>query len=144
MAAVNPQELTSSGGAGRIAGLVVGDLITFLLFAAVGRASHAEAAGLDAIAQVAETAAPFAIGWFLVAPFVGAYREDVTGRPGRMLSRAALAWLIACPVGLVLRALIRQTGIPWTFALVTFLTVLVMVGIWRGAYALVAQRARRT
>lgn len=143
MATTQTQPFKSPGRVGRVAGLVAGDLITFLLFSAIGRASHAEAAGLDAIAQVVETAAPFAIGWFLAAPFVGAFREDVTGRPGRMLGRTALSWLIACPIGLVLRAVIRQTGIPWTFALITFATVLVMVGIWRGAYALIAQRARR-
>src|SRR5262245_6936250 len=102
--------------------LVAGDALAFLIFSAIGRASHSEAAGLAALAQIAETAAPFAIGWFAVAPFVGVFRAEVAARPRRMLARTAVAWLLAWPVGLLLRALIRQTSIPLSFAVVTLLT----------------------
>jgi hypothetical protein len=121
--------------------LAIGDGIAFLAFAAAGRNTHAEAAGFDAIPQIIETAAPFMIGWFLVAPMVGAYRADVTNNPKRMLARSALAWLIAWPIGLGLRALIRQSSIPISFALVALVVVLAIVGIWRLAFALVARRA---
>jgi hypothetical protein len=57
-----------------------------------------------------------------------------------MLGRTALTWLVAWPIGLGLRALIRQSGIPLTFAAITFITVLVLTGIWRLAFALVAKR----
>ncbi len=120
--------------------LSIGDGIAFLAFAAAGRNTHAEAAGLDAIPQIIETAAPFVIGWFLIAPMVGAYRADVTNNPKRMLARTALAWLIAWPIGLGLRALIRQSGIPISFALVALVVVLAIVGIWRLAFALVTRR----
>jgi hypothetical protein len=40
----------------RTALLVIGDALALLIFAALGRASHGEAAGLTALAQVAETA----------------------------------------------------------------------------------------
>ncbi len=124
----------------RVAWLAAGDALALLVFAAIGRASHGEDAGLGALVQVAETAAPFAIGWFAVAPLAGAFRPDVAGAPRRMLLRTALAWLLAWPVGLGLRALIRQTAIPVSFALVTFGTVLAIMMIWRGAYALLAAR----
>jgi hypothetical protein len=55
---------------------VIGDALALLIFAALGRASHGEAAGLTALTQVAETAAPFIIGWFAVAPLFGAYRAQ--------------------------------------------------------------------
>ncbi|MFQ3630844.1 DUF3054 domain-containing protein [Roseiflexus sp.] len=124
----------------RTAILVMGDAVALLIFAAIGRASHGEEAGLTALAQVAETAAPFMIGWFAVAPLFGAYRAHVTGAPLRMLASTALTWLIAWPVGLGLRALIRQTSIPLSFALVTFITVLTMMALWRGAFALIAAK----
>ncbi|MCS6940730.1 MAG: DUF3054 domain-containing protein [Roseiflexaceae bacterium] len=120
--------------------LVIGDALALLIFAAIGRASHGEEAGLTALAQVAETAAPFIIGWFAVAPLIGAYRADVAGAPPRMLARTALTWLIAWPVGLGLRALIRQTTIPVSFALVTFIAVLTIMSLWRGVFALIAAR----
>lgn len=120
--------------------LVIGDALALLIFAALGRASHGEEASLTALAQVAETAAPFIIGWFVAAPLVGAYRAQVTGALQPMLARTWLSWLIAWPIGLGLRALIRQTTIPLSFALVTFVTVLAIMSLWRGAFALIAAR----
>ena len=119
----------------RSALLAVGDALAFMIFAALGRASHSEAAGIAAILQVAETAAPFAIGWFVVAPFAGTYRADIASRPRQMLERSALAWLLAWPIGLLLRALIRQTSIPLSFALVTLITNMLILLGWRGLFA---------
>jgi hypothetical protein len=124
----------------RTAALAAGDALAFMLFAAIGRASHGEASGLDAVLQVAETAAPFAIGWFAVAPFVGAYRAEVAARPRAMLVRSALAWLIAWPIGLLLRALIRSSSIPATFAIITLVTVLIILLGWRGVFAWLSAR----
>lgn len=120
--------------------LAIGDVIAFLVFAAIGRASHAEAAGLDAIVQIAETASPFLIGWMIVAPLLGAYRSDIITAPRTMATRTSLAWLLAWPIGLGLRALIRQSGIPLVFALITGVTVLLILLIWRSIFAFVVGR----
>src|SRR5437016_10350579 len=69
--------------------LVIGDAIVFLIFAAVGRRSHGEAASISAFLQVVGTAAPFALGWFIVAPFVGAYRRLTTTGVRKMAQRTA-------------------------------------------------------
>ena len=138
--AFREQHHPSPVAARRTALLVVGDALALLIFAALGRASHGEDAGLTALAQVAETAAPFIIGWFAVAPLFGAYRAQMTGALQPMLARTALTWLVAWPIGLGLRALIRQTTIPVSFALVTFVTVLAIMSLWRGAFALIAAR----
>ncbi len=127
----------------RVGLLAVGDIAVFMLFAAIGRASHSEAAGFSAIAEVAQTAAPFALGWFVVAPWLGAFNADVTAYPRRMLGRTALAWLLALPVGLIVRALIIGRGSPFSFAIVTFITALLMLLCWRGAYAWWASRRAR-
>src|SRR5438046_10000439 len=55
--------------------LASGDLLAFLAFSAIGRGSHGEATGLAAIPAVIVTAAPFAIAWFVVSPFIGVYRQ---------------------------------------------------------------------
>jgi hypothetical protein len=124
----------------RSALLAAGDALAFLVFATIGRASHSEAAGLDAIMQVAETAAPFAIGWFVVAPFAGAFKPPVVGQPRQMLPRTALAWLLAWPLGLLLRALIRQTSIPLSFAIVTLITNMLILLGWRAVFAWLTSR----
>src|SRR5689334_720320 len=125
----------------RVAALVVGDLISFLIFAAAGRRSHSEAAGLDAVGQIARTALPFALGWFLVSPFAGAFRRDKTFTPARMLARTELAWLAAWPATLLLRwALADDHQVPLSFAAVILIANAVFLGLWRTAFALLARR----
>ncbi len=132
----------------RAAGLIVGDACVFLIFAAVGRTSHHEAAGLDAFWLVVETATPFALGWFVVAPFFGVYRFSVTASLRTMLLRTALAWLCAWSVGMLLRWLFTLKNAPlslgsWvSFALVVLIANLLFLSIWRGLFALVANRSR--
>jgi len=121
--------------------LVFGDLVVFLAFAAIGRGTHNEPTGLAAIPEIFLTAAPFAIGWFIVAPFVGAYRSDIVREPAAMAKRTILAWTLSWPVALALRWLFvdRSRGTSasafFTFALVTFLFVVIILLIWRWPYA---------
>jgi len=118
------------------AALVAGDVISFLVFAGVGRRSHNETSGLGAIAQIAVTAAPFALGWFLVSPFAGAFGRSLLGAPKRMLARTELAWLAAWPVALALRwALSADRQIPLSFAIVVLVSNAVFLGIWRTVFA---------
>jgi len=124
--------------------LVIGDALAFLVFAAIGRKTHQEAAGLAALGQIAWTAAPFALGWFVVAPFLGAFRRAQTERPERMLKRTELAWLAAWPLALLLRwALSADHQVPPSFALVILLANAVLLGAWRTVFALVATRLPR-
>ncbi len=128
----------------RIATLAIGDAIVFCIFAAIGRNSHGEASGFAAIPQILWTAAPFAIGWFLVSPFIGVYRRELADQPKAMAMRTALAWLLSWPVGLVLRWLFvdrlknppTSAGDFTAFATVTFLFNMVVLLVWRVPYAL--------
>ena len=127
----------------RIVLLVAGDVVSFLVFAGVGRQSHGEASGLSALAQVAVTAFPFALGWFLVAPFVGAFRRSRTTGPRQMLATVELSWLCAWPVTLLLRWIFSTDHkIPVSFAVVILLSNAVFLAIWRGPFAVV-ERAKR-
>lgn len=128
----------------RVTTLVVGDAIVFLIFAAIGRNNHGEASGLSAIPQIVLTALPFAAGWFIVAPFVGAYRRALADQPKAMAIRTAFAWLLALPVGLLLRwFFVDRVKVPPTsvsdfasFAIVTFIFNLCVLMVWRLPYAL--------
>lgn len=136
----SPETPARSSGAGRSVLLAIGDVIVFIIFAAIGMRSHKEPLTLP---SVLITAAPFAIGWFLVSPFVGAFRRNVTSQVGKMSLRTALAWLAAWPVGLLLRAITRQEVPPVTFALITLVTNAIFLQIWRVPFAWVARRRKR-
>lgn len=133
-----------SGAALRTAGLVLGDAVAFLVFASVGRSSHSEASGLGALGQVVGTAAPFALAWFAVAPFMGAYRRDAVTSVRGMLSRTGLAWLAAWPLALLLRWVFTSKVPPLSFALVTLVANTLFLALWRGLFALVASRRTTT
>ena len=136
------QPIPSALDTRRVATLVAGDLVAFNVVTAIGLLSHGELTGLDTLGQVVLVAAPFAIGWFLIAPFAGAFRADIAGQPRRILPRTALAWLIALPIGLLLWSLIRQKQIQPAFAVVTFITNLVVLLGWRGVFTWLTARNR--
>jgi len=117
--------------------LVIGDLLCFLIFAALGRNTHGEASGFAAIPQIILTALPFVAGWFLVSPLVGAFRHKILSQPRAMVIRTAVAWLIAWPVAMLLRGIFVDHGIPpLSFALVVLLFNMLLLLIWRWPFAL--------
>ena len=128
-------------GISRTAMLVFGDVVAFLAFAAIGRGTHNEPTGLAAIPEIVLTAAPFAIGWFIVAPYVGAYRPDIVNEPVAMAKRTVVAWAFSWPLAMALRWFFvdRLRNTPASafvsFALVTFVFVLVVLLVWRWPFA---------
>jgi hypothetical protein len=139
----HPERATGTSSIGRSALLVAGDVLAFHIVAAIGLASHGELTGPDALPQVVEIALPFAAGWFIVAPFAGAFKAEVASRPRQMLARTAVAWLIACPIGLLLWSLVRQKSIQPAFAIVTLITNMVVLLGWRGVFTWLAVRRNR-
>ncbi|HEX9037203.1 MAG TPA: DUF3054 domain-containing protein [Ktedonobacterales bacterium] len=125
----------------RTVALVAGDALAFLVFAGVGRRQHGETSGLGAVGYVAWTALPFALGWFAVSPWLGAYRRRLTNGVKRMLGRTELAWVASYPVAVALRLLfVRDALTPAqlaTFALVILIANALFLGIWRTAFAFI-------
>ena len=130
----------------RIINLVVGDTLVFLLFALIGRQQHAtgKAFGIfDNIIELFVIAAPFLIGWFLVAPFFGMYRRGLELHPRKMMQRTILAWVVAWPVGLALRGIFVDHAMPpIAFALVTLLFIGALLVFWRGPMSLARSMKR--
>lgn len=124
--------------------LVIGDLICFLIFSALGRNQHREPSGVTAILQIILTALPFAAGWFLVSPFVGAFRHKILAKPGAMVIRTALAWLLAWPVAMLLRGIFVDHGIPpLSFAIIVLFFNMLLLLIWRWLFALTNNLRKR-
>ena len=95
-----------------------------LLFATIGRISHAEGVTVGGVAGVA--------GPFLVALLVGwGVARQRSGWPVR-IPGSSIVWLVTVVLGLLLRVA-TGGGFAWSFGLVTLLTLgLFLIG-WRCA-----------
>ena len=125
--------------------LVLGDIIVFLIFAAIGRRSHEQS---SAVMGVLVTAIPFAAGWFLVSPFIGAYKRILMANPGKMALRTLLGWLASWPVAMALRVIFVDHGnIAFkslvSFSIVTLISNTILLLVWRVPFAFVNRRRQR-
>jgi hypothetical protein len=109
------------------------DATMLFIFAAVGKASHASDGSLDILAVLA-TAFPFLLSWFLTAPLWGCFTPMATGDLKESVLYTAKGWVVAIPLGCVLRGLIKGYVPPIPFVVVTLLATLVLLGGGRAAY----------
>lgn len=121
--------------------LAAGDALVLLAFAAIGRASH-NLTGENPFVATLVTASPFLAAWAVVAPLAYVYGKGARAlaSPGRWLAHSALTWLVAGPLGLALRLILFHRPFILSFALVTMVTVWVMMLVWRGVYWLVVRK----
>ena len=135
---VTPSNVSSN--ARRIIFLVIGDAIVFLVFALIGLSSHKEA--IDP-AKVVTTAAPFALGWFIVAPFVGAFSRKKTAKPGQMAFYTILAWLPSLVLGKTFRGITVDHKVPPPeFIVITLISNTIFLSIWRVPFAWLTRKKR--
>ena len=131
-AATTATQPTDAPRVGRVAVLVAGDIIAFLLFARAGHAQHHETTALGSIVT---TAVPFVVAWLVSAPWLGAFGRlgsAATTRPRHLLKRTAIAWIVAWPLALLLRAFWMRAGIPPAFDLIALVANAVLLLGWRG------------
>ncbi len=131
-------------GNGRAWALAAGDAVALMVFAAIGRRSHDEAAGIAAALALVGTAAPFVAGWLIAAWPLGAFRDGGTATAGEMARTTLVAWTAAFPIAAAIRAVALWHVSPWTFYVVAYLFSLLMLTAWRTAFVLGERRwARR-
>ena len=126
--------------------LLLGDLLVLILFVFTGQRDH-DLPIVAALPSLLTTTLALAVPWVVAAGAMGvlALRPDrsASGLPsadlsglGAYLGRVLAAWLIAAPIGLILRALLRgQASIVLVFMIVLLtlggLTMLVWrAGVW--------------
>ena len=115
----------------RIWPALAADVICILVFAIVGRSSHAETTDL---AGVLSTAWPFLAGYALGLTLARSWRHPVA-RPS-----ALILWASTVVVGMAFRVL-TGAGVQLSFVVVTALVLGLLLLGWRGLWSLV-QRAR--
>ncbi len=128
--------------ANRVIILVIGDLLTLLLFAWIGRSNHA--LSVTDVGAIIATAAPFVMSWFVVTPWFGLFSAEVSQNWRKLAPRLLLAWVIGAPLALIVRALWLGRSIPAglhpTFGLVAFGFTTLFMLVWRLAYCWWANR----
>lgn len=118
--------------------LLLGDLGAILLFVFLGQRDHDTTDPNNPLLGLLKAAFPLLMTWLVVALVGGAYpkADEMTLR--RLLTRGLNAWLIAAPLGLMLRAfLFNRGGIPAVFMLLTLLVAGAFILLWRLLFGLV-------
>ena len=115
--------------------LVLGDVVIFMFFAFTGRETHAPG-DANLIVNALPTLLSFLIVWFVISALGGVYRSGVIANPRSALLRTLIAWIIAAPIAIVIRAIIlSRTAIPWQFVAVTMGLVGTLLLLWHGGTA---------
>jgi len=96
--------------------LVAGDTVGLLVFAAIGRGSHAES--VDIIGTFL-TAFPFIVGYFAAASPLGAYEKEATSSYASAASTLVPAWLAGTLGGVFLRSIGKLALPPTGFVVAT-------------------------
>lgn len=109
---------------------VAADVICVVVFAIVGRSSHAETNNLSGVVG---TAWPFLVGCLLGLVLSRSWRDPVHLRTG------VIVWLATVAGGIALRLLSGETA-RWAFIVVATVTLGVLLVGWRAVFGLV-QRA---
>jgi len=114
------------------------DTSALVTFAAVGKASHAADGSLD-FGSVLMTALPFLVSWFLAAPLLGCYGPAATSDLKQAVTTVGKGWIVAVPLGCVLRGVIKGYVPPISFVIVTLIATLVILSVGRAAYTALAE-----
>jgi hypothetical protein len=123
--------------------LILGDWLVLLLFVFIGQRDH-QITGPGALPSLLLTTFAIALPWTLAAAVLGAYRFEDGLTIQRWLGRVLNAWLVAAPLGLVLRALLRgQSAIAVPFMLVMLGLGGLFVLAWRAAVFYIERRRKR-
>ena len=117
--------------------LAVVDTVSLVAFAGIGYAAHAPPGSLDIVA-ILKTALPFVIAWLATSPLTGVYSLDNKENNIQSgLVTTLKGWIIAVPLGIVGRGLIRGVTPPVPFIVVTLISTLVIVGGARLMFSIV-------
>lgn len=114
----------------RIALLVLGDLLAFLLFGAIGLTSHEDAVTAKTMVRAILV---FPAVWFVIAPWFGMFSKRAIG--GREpLWRIALVWATAGVAALCVRALVFDRALFNAFFVIALVGNGVLLAAWRASY----------
>lgn len=118
--------------------LAIIDTISLVIFAAIGKSSHSDDGTIDILA-VFITAFPFITSWLSTSPITGTYSPD--DRDTNIISSTAIkigkGWILAIPLGIALRGVIKGYVPPTPFIIITLISTFVILTVGRILFSLV-------
>jgi len=120
--------------------LILGDTLAIGLVTIIGFATHAET-DLSFLPRMAATFFPLVIAWFLLAPWLGLFQDEIIHNT-RQLWRPALTMLFTAPFAAVLRGFMLNAPIIPIFAVVLGAASALGIVVWRALYLLLNRKAR--
>lgn len=114
------------------------DFFSIFAFAAVGKASHSADGSLDVMA-VAQTAFPFLLSWFVTAPLLGCYTPSATADLKSSVTQTAKGWIVAIPLGCIIRGISKGYIPPLPFVIVTMIATFIILNIGRAGYTALSE-----
>ncbi len=122
--------------------LIAGDIVIFMFFSFAGRETHASG-DPSSMVNALPTLFAFLLVWFAIAALGRVYRSEVIPYPRSALLCTLIAWIIAAPIAIVIRAiLLSRTAIPAIFVVVTTGLVGILLLMWHGGVAWYLARRR--
>jgi hypothetical protein len=112
--------------------LILGDVVAIAILTYIGFATHYEI-DLFYLLRMWTTFFPVLIGWFLIAPWLGLFDDEVTAN-FTSLWRVLLAMLLSAPLAVVLRAVLLQSSASPFFVLILGGSNALGMLAWRLAY----------
>jgi hypothetical protein len=111
---------------------LAGDVCVIVVVLGLGIVRHRGLEGLGDLPGVAETVTPFLLGWFVLAPLLGAYGEPVLRDRGQAVLRGVGAWIGAAVLGSAIRSTAAFSGgATPVFVAVVAGTGGIAIAIWR-------------
>jgi hypothetical protein len=112
--------------------LIFGDLLALLIITLIGFANHNELLTFP-VGRMLTTFLPLLAGWFLIAPWLGLFRPEITSNP-RQLWRPVLAMVLAAPLTGLLRALMLNIIVIPLFVLILGGSAALGMLVWRSLW----------
>lgn len=120
--------------------LILGDILAIGLITIIGFVTHGET-DVSFLPRMAATFLPLVIGWFLLAPRLGLFQDEVIYH-ARQLWRPALTALFAAPLAAVLRGVMLNAPVIPIFAIVLGAASALGMVMWRALYFLLNRKVR--
>ena len=118
--------------------LIFGDILAIAILTFIGFATHGET-GISYIPRMGTTFFPVVVSWFLIAPWLDLFDEQVIVNP-KLLWRILLAMFFVAPLAVILRATLLHSAAQPLFALILGGTNAPGMLVWRALYLLMAKR----
>jgi hypothetical protein len=109
--------------------LILGDVLALIVITLTGFATHNELL-LFPVERILATLLPLLAGWFLIAPWLGLFKSEITSNP-QQLWRPVLAMLLAAPMTGLLRAMMLNSVVIPLFVLILGGSAALGMLVWR-------------